>query len=377
MLIVQLAIILIASKIAGDISVRLNQPSVLGKLLVGILLGPTVLGLIENTQILHEISQLGVILLMFIAGLETSLGQFRQTGKAAVYVGLAGIIAPVALGFAMGELLGLSGGEALFIGLLLAATSVSISVQALRELGMLQSKEGTTILGAAVIDDVVVIVLLAFLMSTIGGDVALAPVLLRIVAFFFIVTILSFCVPFFVKRFSRLRVTEATLTAGVIVCFLFAALAEYSGVAAIIGAYVAGIAINVTRYGRELTKKVETISYSLFVPVFFASIGLSVDFSGIGEYFYIIVLFSALAIVSKLVGGALGAKAAGFTWGQSMGIGSAMVSRGEVALIIAGIGLQAGFLNETLFSVMIIVVLVTTLVTPPLMKWFFARNQTS
>lgn len=372
MLIFQLAIILLASKIAGDISVRLGQPAVLGKLLIGIVLGPAVLGVIADTEILGELSQIGVILLMFIAGLETDVDDFKRTGKASTYVGVVGIIVPLAAGYLAGMILGLAPLHSLFLGLLLSATSVSISVQALKEMGKLNSREGTTILGAAVIDDLLVIIALAFLMSLAGGDVHLGAVILKKVVFFAIVILLSWkLVPWILKQFAPLRVTESVISAGLIICFLFAYLAEYAGVAAIIGAYIAGIAIGFTDYRDEVSEKIETISYAVFVPVFFTSIGVAVEFSGIGNQLGLILGFSIVAIVTKLVGGAFGAMAAGFNWRNSLGIGSAMVSRGEVALIIAGIGLETSMLDKELFSVLVVVVLVTTIVTPPMMKWFF------
>ncbi|MFD3445394.1 cation:proton antiporter [Microbacteriaceae bacterium 4G12] len=372
MLIMQLAIILLASKIAGDISVRLGQPSVLGKLLIGIVLGPSVLGLVNDTEILHEISQIGVILLMFIAGLETDVDEFKRTGKASAIVGVAGVIVPLSLGYVAGLVLGMSTIQSVFLGLLLSATSVSISVQALKEMGQLKSREGATILGAAVIDDILVILALAFVMSLAGGDVNLGLVILQKVAFFAIVIFLSWkVVPWVLKKFAPLKVTESVISAALIICFTFAYFAEYTGVAAIIGAYIAGIAISVTNYKHEVFEKVETISYSIFVPVFFTSIGVSAKFSGIGSQIGIIVALSVLAIATKLVGSAIGARMSGFGWNSSMGIGAAMVSRGEVALIIAALGLEAGLIEESMFAVMLVVVLVTTLVTPPMMKWFF------
>lgn len=168
MIILQLAIILIASKIAGSLSLRLGQPSVLGKLLIGIILGPSVLKLITETETLAEFSQIGVILLMFIAGLETDVDEFKRTGKASTFVGLGGIIVPLVLGHFAGIILNLTTIQSWFLGLLLSANSVSISVQALKEMNQIKTREGTTILGAAVIDDVVVIIALAFLMSFAG-----------------------------------------------------------------------------------------------------------------------------------------------------------------------------------------------------------------
>lgn len=374
MLVFDLAVILFASKIAGDLSVRLGQPSVLGKLLIGIVLGPAVLGIITNQEILHELSQIGVLLLMFIAGLETDVEELRQTAKPSTYVGIAGILVPLGLGYLAGLLMELSALEAIFLGLLLSATSVSISVQALKELDRLKSREGMTILGAAVIDDVLVIIALAFVMSAAGGEVNLAAMVGKKAAFFGLAILAGWkAVPWILKRFAPLRVSEAVISAALLICFFFSALAEYAGVAAIIGAYIAGVAISLTDYKHEVFEKVETIGYSVFVPVFFTTIGVAVNFTGLSRYLWVIVLLSVLAILTKLIGSAIGARLSGFGWRSSLGIGAAMVSRGEVALIIAAIGLERGLLAEPLFPVIVLVVLVTTVVTPPMMKTFFKQ----
>lgn len=375
LLILQLSIIIIASKIAGSISVRLGHPSVLGKLLIGIVLGPSVLGVINETETLEEFSEMGVILLMFIAGLETDSKEFKRTGKASTFVGFGGIFVPLVLGYFTGILLNLTTIESWFLGLLLSATSVSISVQALKEMKHLKTPEGATILGAAVIDDVVVIIALAFLMSFAGGDVNLTTVILKKMLFFIGAIIVGWkVVPWFLRRFTSLKVTETVISSALIICFIFAYAAEYTGVAAIIGAYIAGLAISVTDYKHEIFEKVETISYSIFVPVFFTSIGISAEFYGITENLVLVVLLSILAILTKLIGASFGAKTAGFGWKSSLGIGSAMVSRGEVALIMATIGIESKLLSEEMFAVIVVVVLVTTIITPPMMKLFFKSN---
>ena len=369
-MIFELAIILLASKIAGDLSVKLGQPSVLGKLLVGIILGPALLGVISDSATLEELSQIGVILLMFIAGLETDIDEFKRSGKASMIVGLSGIIVPLAGGYLAGVLMGMDTFQALFLGLLLSATSVSISVQALKELNKLKTKEGAAILGAAVIDDVVVIIALAFLLSlSVGGDVHLGLLLLNKVLFFAGAILVGWkVVPWVLKKFATLKVSQTTITAALIICFLFAYAAEMTGVAAIIGAYIAGIAISLTNFKHEIVEKVETIGYSIFVPIFFTSIGLKVSFAGMTEYIWPIVWLSILAILTKLIGAALGAKASKFSWRSSFGIGAAMVSRGEVALIIAAIGLESNLVSQELFAALVVVVLITTIVTPPMMK---------
>lgn len=320
MLILEIAIILIASKIAGSLSVRLGQPSVFGKLLIGIVLGPSLLGLLNETESLAEFSQIGVILLMFIAGLETDIEEFKRTGKSSTFVGFGGIVVPLVLGYFAGIILNLSIMESWFLGLLLSATSVSISVQALKEMKQLKTPEGATVLGAAVIDDVVVIIALAFLMSFAGGDVNLTTVILKKVLFFAGAILVGWkIIPWFLKKFSSLKVTETVISSALIICFVYAYLAEYTGVAAIIGAYIAGVAISITDFKHEVFEKVETISYSIFVPIFFTSIGITAKFAGITQNIVLIAILSILAILTKLIGSAVGAKVAGFGWNSSLG----------------------------------------------------------
>lgn len=379
MFILQLAIIIIAAKLAGALSVRLGQPSVLGELIVGVLLGPSVLGLIEATDILSTFSTLGVILLMFIAGLETDLDEFKRAGKASTFVGLGGIILPLFLGYFVGVMMDLTNLQAWFLGVILSATSVSISVQALKEMNYLKTREGTTILGAAVLDDVVVMIILAFLMSFAGGgDVALTTLVIKKVLFFVLAILIGWkVVPWLMSKLTRLPVSEMVITSAIIICFVYAYAAEYTGVANIIGAYIAGIAIGQTKFKHDVFGKVETLSYSIFVPIFFAYIGISAEFTGILDNFVLIILLSIFAILTKFVGAGLGAKLSGFGWRSSAGIGSAMVSRGEVALIVASMGVASNLVAQELYATMIVVVIVTTIVTPPMMKIFFKSNTKS
>lgn len=377
MLILQLALILIAAKIAGSLSIRLGQPSVLGEIIVGILLGPSVFGLISATDTLSAFSTIGVILLMFIAGLETDINEFKRSGKSSAFVGLGGIIVPLFLGYFAGLMMDLSNLQSWFLGVMLSATSVSISVQALKEMHQLKTPEGTTILGAAVIDDVVVMIIMAFLMSFAGGgDVSLTTLVSKKVLFFVVAMLVAWkVVPWVMRKFAKLPVSETVISAALIICFVYAFMAEYTGVANIIGAYIAGIAIGITKYKHEVFQKVETLSYSIFVPIFFTYIGISAEFTGILENLVLILLLSILAILTKFIGAGVGAKLSGFDWNSSMGIGSAMISRGEVALIVAALGLEANLITQSLFAIIIVVVIITTIVTPPMMKWFFQSTR--
>ena len=376
MFILQIFMILLATKIAGQISIRLGQPSVLGKIIVGIILGPALLGWVHETELLTVFSEIGVLLLMFLAGLETDLKEMNRNKKAAALVAIGGIILPIILGYVGSQYYGMSVGESVFIGLLLSATSVSISVQTLRELGWLNSKEGTTLLGAAVLDDIIVVILIAVAMSFFAGsDTNIALLVGKKILFFVVLILVSkWVVPKFIQLFSRFKVTEAVLSAGLIICFSAAYFAEYLGLAGIIGTFFAGIAIAQTKFKEEIEHKVEPIAYGIFVPFFFVNIGIAVSFEGIGNQIGFIVIFSIIAVVSKFVGAGIGAKMAGFNLKSSMGVGAGMISRGEVALILAAMGIESGLLPVEYYTAIIIVVIVTTIVTPPMLKLIFGKR---
>ncbi|WP_435168100.1 cation:proton antiporter [Paenibacillus glycanilyticus] len=378
--ILYLAIIIVSTKLAGALSVRLGQPAVLGKLIAGILIGPAVLGWVKPDDFIGHFSEIGVLLLMFIAGLETDLDQLRRNWKPSFAVAVGGILLPFVGGYGIAAAFGLSSNEALFLGLLLCATSVSISVQTLKEMDKLQSREGTTILGAAVVDDVLVVILLAVMMSFLipANDVSLGLLIGKKVLFFVVIGLVGWLlVPRFLKWFAPLKVTETAMSAALIICFAFSYFAEEMGIAGIIGAFAAGIAVSQTPFKHQVESKVEPIAYTLFVPVFFVSIGLHITFDGVGEQLLFIVLVTIVAAVTKLLGGGLGARLTGFNNRSSIAIGAGMVSRGEVALIIAASGLESGLLPEEYFTSVILVVILTTLITPPLLKQVFKERQTA
>ncbi|ALS22927.1 sodium:proton antiporter [Paenibacillus naphthalenovorans] len=374
----QLLIILLSTKIAGDLCVMLGQPAVLGKLIVGIVIGPAVLGWVQNSDMLQAFSQIGVLLLMFIAGLETDVQELNRNRNSSVSVAVGGIIFPLIGGYAGGQLMGLGQAESLFLGLLFSATSVSISVQTLKDLGQLKSRESVTILGAAIVDDILVVILLAFLMSFFvgGGDVSLGLLIGKKVLFFALILVLGWkVVPWIMKRFAPLRVSETVTSAALIICFGFSYLAESLQIAGIIGAFAAGIAIAQTNFKKEVEHKLEPIAYAVFVPVFFVSIGVSVTFNGIMEQLPLIAGLTIMAVLTKIIGCGLGARVTGFSWNSSIRIGAGMISRGEVALIIAAIGLEMNLLPQDFFTSVVIVVILTTLITPPLLKKLFGERK--
>jgi len=376
-LFLQLAIIIIATKVAGDISVRLGQPSVLGKLIIGVIIGPAVFGWIENTEIIEGFSHIGVLLLMFFAGLETDLGELNKNRNSSLAVGIAGIVVPMVGGYAFGIGIGMEQTHAIFLGLLLSATSVSISVQTFKELGHLNSRESTTVLGAAIVDDVLVVVALAVMMSFVtASDVSVGLLIGKKVLFFVVIGLIGWkVVPFVMNVLSKLKITEPVVSAAFIMCLLFAYFAEFMGVAGIIGSFAAGIAISQTKFKKQVETKLEPIAYAVFVPVFFVSVGLAVSFDGISSHILLIIGLSLLAVVTKFIGAGSGARMTGFNMHSSFVIGAGMVSRGEVALIIATIGLSSGLLAQDYFAAIIIAVIVSTIVTPPLLKGLLGKKE--
>ncbi len=376
-LFLQLFIIIIATKLAGVISVRFGQPSVLGKLIIGVIIGPAVLGWVQSTDVIEALSHIGVLLLMFIAGLETDLKELNRNKNSSLAVAFGGVILPLIGGYFSGIAIGMDQHHAIFLGLLLCATSVSISVQTFKELGKLQSREGTTVLGAAIADDIIVVVALAFMMSfLVGSEVNFVTVIGGKIAFFVIIALLAWKgVPYVMGKLGRIKITQPAMSIALALCFLFAYIAEFFGIAGIIGAFAAGIAISQTEFKEEVEKKVEPIAYTLFVPIFFVSIGLTVTFEGFMDNILIIILVSIVAIFTKLIGAGIGARLTGFDTRASITIGAGMISRGEVALILATLGLSENLLAPEYFTTIIIVVIITTIVTPPLLKYFLKKQE--
>lgn len=370
-------LILVSTKVAGHLSVKIGQPAVLGKLLIGIVLGPAVLSLVSNTPIFHEFSELGVLLLMFLAGLETDADQLKANWKPSVAVAVLGIIVPFASAYALGTAFGFPSHHSIFLGVLFSATSVSITVQVLKEMDVMQTRESTTILGAAVVDDILVVTLLAFVMSFMGegsSDVSVPVLLLKKAIFFvgaFVVGI--YVVPLFLKLFSKFKVTAPVTAGALIVCFGFAYFGEMLGMAGIIGTFLAGLFISQTDFKEEIEHTVDPIANALFVPFFYVSVGLSITFDGVLDQIWFLVICTIVAVFSKLIGGYVGARVTGFNKLSSLSIGSGMVSRGEVALILGTTGLSSGLLSEDYYTSVIISVILTTLIAPPMLKHFFTK----
>ncbi len=384
-------IILFVAKAGGYVSSRLGQPSVLGELLVGLLLGPTFLNLLEVvprfvgdthlTESLTLFAEIGVLLLMFLAGLELELHELLRSGRVALLAGTLGVIAPLLGGFATAGLFGIDSGEALFIGLALSATSVSISARTLMELGVLRSKVGVSLLGAAVFDDILVVLLLsaasAMLITDGGPSGGLGLALLRIGLFLAVATAAGLLlVPPLLRRVSDLPISQGIVTFALIACFLFAWASEaFGGVAAITGAFLAGLFLARTPFVTQIEEKVSAMAYGLFVPVFLVNIGLQANLREIGPQLWLFaVVLTLVAIVTKVIGSGGGARLAGFSNIDSLRLGIGMVSRGEVGLIVASFALSQGMLDQAYFSVVVFMIIVATFVTPLLLRALYRDN---
>lgn len=371
-----LLVILIATTLASQISQRLQVPAVLGQLVVGIVVGPAGLKWLQLTHFTHNIAEIGVIFLMFIAGLESDLQLLRRFLKPAVAVAVSGVILPVALFYWTGQAFGFSFEESCFLGVLFAATSVSISVEVLKEMNRLDSREGTTILGAAVLDDILAVLLLSGLVAAFSnlseGDAPSTNVglMLGLQVLFFVAVFVAikYILPRMLHLASVMTINQAPLIIAVISCLGLAYLAEVCGLSDVVGAFFAGVGLAQSPLKKNVVPQVEALGYALFIPVFFVSIGLQMQLTGLVSHWVLIIVFSVLAIATKWLGCGFGAKITGFSLSSADLIGAGMVSRGEMALIIAEIGHEAHLLSEAYYSAIVVVIIITTLVAPFMLK---------
>ncbi len=384
-----LALIIAAAKLAGAAAARAGQPAVFGEILAGLLLGPTALNVLGwplfaaggSAPLLHlveDLADVGVILLMFVAGLETDVTQLRRVGRVAFWTAAGGVVLPMAGGIAVAAWLGVPVFWAgVFIGTILTATSVSISAQTLMELGVVRSREGATILGAAVIDDVMGIIVLSVVVAFAhaadrSGAAQVALILARLAVFFAAAWLVRPHLDRAAGWADRLGVSQGLLAGILVVALLFAWAAEFvGGVAAITGAYLAGVMLTGSRYKEQIDAGIHPLTYSVFVPVFFISIGLRADARTLQALPALSAALVAVAVAGKIAGCAVPARLCGFSAEESLRVGVGMISRGEVGLIVAAYGLAHGLIGQDIFSAAVVVVLVTTMMTPPLLRMAF------
>lgn len=408
-----LAIIIVFAKIFALIARKFKAPQVVGEIIAGLLIGPSLLGLVtlndasgQLTSVgsfLTQMAEIGVLLLMFSAGLETNLKDLIKTGPKALAIACCGVFIPLIGGslLYMGyyHIPPVWGDEkflsAIFIGVIMTATSVSITVESLKEMGKLKGEIGQTILSAAIIDDVIGIIVLTFviglknpesgsenvvlmrLLDNIYPMNAFVKVIILTILFFALAAGLGYGIYMLFKLADfKFPHTRRIPILGLALCFVFAWLAEnFFGIADITGAYVAGIILCSLKDSEYIAEKMDTNSYMLFGPIFFASIGLKTDISNVnGSIILFCIAFVIVALVTKIVGCGLISKALGFKWGDSLKIGVGMMTRGEVALIVAQKGLAVGMVDSVYFTAVILLIIVSSISTPIILKLLYSKD---
>lgn len=393
-----LAAILLTTKLLGLFSRWVRLPQVLGALVAGVILGPVVNAIVGwstgdgffsqaagSDQLFGMLSELGVIVLMFGAGLETDVQEMKKCGKASLIIAVIGVVTPLIFGAGASyffiddptsqeKLL-----KSIFIGVVLTATSVSITVETLKELGKLNTPASNAILGAAIIDDVLGIIALTIITSFKSKDVNIWFVLIKIVLFFIFAAILGFIMLKIYKWMNKhtSRDSRRHVIIAFAYCLVSSFVAEvFFGVADITGAYVAGLVLSMTNRKRYLVNRFSTLSYMLLSPIFFACIGLTIEMPELTVSLLVFaILITIVAVATKLFGCALGGKICGYSTKECFQIGAGMISRGEVALIVAKKGESCGLMDPKLFGPLVIVVVLTTIIAPIILKVLFAKDK--
>lgn len=401
-LMLALGVILLASRAGGAIARLLNQPRVLGQLIVGLILGPTVLdmlhwGILQGVDLqgtIKEFGELGVLLLMFNIGLEVHLSELAKVGKVAVFAGVLGVVVPIALTAVVLLPAGYDMIPAFFAGVTLAATSVSISAQVLLELGYLHTKEGNALLATALIDDVLAILAVSLTLVLAGAGTAqdtadlsqLLVIILQMAGYILVAFLLAwYALPRimqWIQRRPQLSQAYGIPIFALVSALLFGWSAEFfGGVAAITGAFIAGVGLSklTPALKHDIEQTMSHLAYVFLVPIFFVDVGLETDLSAFPlDALPSMLILLLMAVISKVFGAGFGARVGGFNLRESLRVGVCMVSRGEVGLIIISIGLTNGILDggSELYASLFMVILLTTVLTPPMVRWVFqGRNQ--
>ena len=376
----QLFVVLAAAKVGNEIFRRLHQPTVVGEILGGLLVGPAVLGWYEGNAETTLFAEIGVVLLLFQVGVETRLHDLLRVGPTALAVGVLGVVLPFAGGFLAAELAGGDLALAVFLAAALTATSVGITSNVLRDLGALGTRSGRIILGAAIIDDVLAIMILSVATGVAAGGVeATRVVSLVVVAVLFILVVVVGGTRILARRRSLLtdpRFAETPLLPGMIVMLGLAALASFIGLAAIIGAFLAAMVVGESSERRALEAEVAPVA-AFFTPFFFGFIGAQVDLGALagGGTLFLLAGITVLAVLTKFIGAFLGALREGSARATLVGWG--MIPRGEVGIVVAGLGLASGAIETQIYSVVVGMAIITTLIVPPLLPRLARRAEVS
>ena len=377
--IITLTGILFVTQLVSHFFNRWGIPDVIGQILVGIVAGPAVLGWIHQTAMIEEFQEIGVIVLMFIAGVESDLSLLKKYLKPAMAVAVGGMALPIVVMGLASQLFGLQWFESLFIGVIFSATSVSISVAVLREFNQIDSKEGATVLGAAVADDIGGVLILSVLISLMngkGGESSTSlPLIIMMQAIFFGGTYLlvRWLAPYLMHLSKHLLTTAAPAVMAMILCLGMASLADLVHLSGAVGAFFAGIAVANTKASHDIVEAFEPLGYAVFIPVFFVNVGLVMRLNHFFDSLVFIVVMTILACLTKLIGSGGGAMLMGFDRQSGYVIGSGMIARGEMALITAQIGYEAHLLSSKYYSDVITVVVLATVLAPFILKHALKR----
>ncbi len=372
-----IGLIIVVVKIFTLITQKIKMPKVLGGLIAGIVLGPAMLNIVQSSTILEALSKFGIILIMFLAGMETSIKKFISDSNKYVIIAIAGVIVPLIMGTACSLMYVQDLKTNLFFGAVITATSVSITVETLIEMKKIKSSVGLAILGAGVVDDIIGILFLTIIMNS--GNLHFSTfsfVTVKVLLFFAMAILLSLILfKIFEKIEQKDTKTEQMPTYSIAFALILAFIAEVLGVSGIIGAYIAGLVIGNTEKGRKVRGKIDLVVHTIFSPIFFASVGLKLTTLSFSiQVWVFIIIFTAITILSKIVGNGLGAKICGYPKEKAIQIGIGMATRGEVALIIAEEAKNINLINEEVFSIVIITVMLVTLITPILLHYSFERK---
>lgn len=374
-----LALMLFLTLVVSHIFNKMNLPAVIGQLILGVILGRGMLNIVKSTNELQLFADIGVILLMFIAGLESDIKLLKKHLGPSITVAVFGVILPVGLTLLTSLIFNINMRESIFISVVFAATSVSISVEVLKSLNYLSSTAGTVILGAAVADDILAISILSVMSGTLTGNFSMKKIwiLLALWVLFVIVTYIAYrwIVPTIMKLADYTQATHAPTITALVICLLFAYFADWVQLDSVLGAFVAGIAIaNAPNYNNRINRNIEIVGYSVFIPIFFISIGLNLEFTDLIKDFWLIFFFTITGILGKLIGAGFGARISGFDMKDSYVIGSGMISRGEMALIVAQVGYSVHLLSEEYYSTVIISIILITILAPFFLKHSISKN---
>ena len=380
-----LAIIILSAKFFALVARKCKAPQVVGEIIAGLIIGPCLLNLVQTSDAISIFAEIGVVLLMFSTGLGTNLKELMRAGPIATLIACVGVFVPLVGGtllysafYGFAAVGSTEFYRALFIGTIMTATSVSITVATLQELGKLKSFLGTTIVSAAVIDDVIGIVVLTCVLGASGGsDTSLVEVLMDTILFFAAAIVIGLIIHKAMLWLDhRNPHTQRITIVSLAFCFAMAYIAEqYFGIADITGAYIAGIVLCSLEDASYIERRVDISSYTLFSPVFFASIGLKTDISGLTPTILLFsVCFVVVALITKIIGCGLAAKVCRFSWPDSLKVGVGMMTRGEVALIVAQKGLGVGVVDSVFFTAVILLIVVSSIITPLVLKGLFAKG---